>query len=105
MDQRGPDECWPWTAYRKPSGYGQFRLSKGRFLTASRIAVGLTIGRPVEANEDARLTADLVLAIRAEGFIWGNDQRWAKRLGVSSNSIRAARLGHHWKHLNEQAAS
>lgn len=148
VDQRGPDECWPWTAYCKPSGYGQFVLRKGRFVTASRIALGLTIGRPIEANEVAchkcdnppccnpshlligtqsdnaydcvskgranrargeatfssKLTEADVIAIRAEGFVWGNDQRWAKRLGVSSNTIRSARLGRHWKHLNEQVS-
>lgn len=25
VDQRGPDECWPWTACRNPFGYGTFR--------------------------------------------------------------------------------
>jgi hypothetical protein len=25
VDVRGIDECWPWTAYRHPRGYGQFK--------------------------------------------------------------------------------
>lgn len=43
VDQRGPDECWEWTAYRKPSGYGQFTLTKGVFITASRVSLALTM--------------------------------------------------------------
>lgn len=27
VDQRGPDECWPWLAYRNAHGYGQFNRS------------------------------------------------------------------------------
>lgn len=36
--------CWPWTAYCKPGGYGQFTLRKGRFITASRVAFALSKG-------------------------------------------------------------
>ncbi len=36
------DECWVWTAYRKPTGYGQFTLRKGVFLTASRVSLALS---------------------------------------------------------------
>lgn len=51
--RRGPDDCWEWTAYRKPGGYGQFVLRKGRFITASRVALALTLGRPISAGEVA----------------------------------------------------
>lgn len=27
VDQRGPDECWPWLAYHSPDGYGRFNRS------------------------------------------------------------------------------
>jgi hypothetical protein len=53
VDQRGPDECWPWLAYRKPSGYGQFTIVKGTYMTASRVALALTIGRPLLLGEVA----------------------------------------------------
>lgn len=53
VDQRGPEECWPWLAYCKPNGYGQFVLHKGAFRTASRIALALTLGRPLENKEVA----------------------------------------------------
>lgn len=36
----GPTACWPWTASRKPRGYGKFRLGR-RILTASRVAFAL----------------------------------------------------------------
>lgn len=53
VDRRGPDECWPWLAYRKPNGYGQFMLRKGFFITAHRVALALAIGRPLEIHEFA----------------------------------------------------
>ena len=48
-----PDECWPWLAYRRPFGYGQFTLSQAemayvgansRNAVASRVACALTYG-------------------------------------------------------------
>lgn len=53
VDQRGPDECWPWIAYRKPEGYGQFTLVKGTYITASRISLALSLGRPLATGEIA----------------------------------------------------
>jgi hypothetical protein len=53
VDRRGDDECWPWLAYRKPAGYGQFTVRKGVFATASRVALALTLGRPLVRGEVA----------------------------------------------------
>ncbi len=41
VDRRGPDECWPWLEHRKRSGYGQFVLRRGVFVTSSRVALAL----------------------------------------------------------------
>lgn len=29
VDKRGPDECWDWTAYTDPAGYGRFKVPDG----------------------------------------------------------------------------
>lgn len=42
VDIRGEDDCWEWQAYRKPTGYGQFTLRKGVFITASRASLAMT---------------------------------------------------------------
>lgn len=39
-----PDACWEWIAHRKARGYGQFTLKKGTFVTASRVALALSVG-------------------------------------------------------------
>ena len=39
----GPDACWPWTANRKPSGYGQFRLC-GRTHRSHRVGYEIQVG-------------------------------------------------------------
>lgn len=37
VDQRGPDDCWPWKAAKLTGGYGQWRLGK-RTIRAHRVA-------------------------------------------------------------------
>lgn len=48
----GPDACWPWTGHRIATGYGQVRV-RGKATTASRVALELSEGRPLEADEQA----------------------------------------------------
>jgi hypothetical protein len=36
--------CWEWTAYRKPGGYGQFTVRKGVFYNAHAVSYALTHG-------------------------------------------------------------
>lgn len=56
VDVRGADECWEWNAHRKASGYGQFVLSKGIFITASRASLAMVT--PLGPREVARHTCD-----------------------------------------------
>lgn len=44
VDQRGPDECWPWSKHCKDNGYGQFVIASGWHVTASRAAFALVNG-------------------------------------------------------------
>lgn len=41
VDRRGPDECWPWLAYCKENGYGQFFPVRGQPRYAHRFAYEL----------------------------------------------------------------
>ena len=43
VDRRGPDECWPWTGYRKSNGYGSF-WDGAQPLNAHRFALTLNVG-------------------------------------------------------------
>lgn len=43
VDQRGKDECWPWTACRLPRGYGRFGVDR-RVELAHRVAMFLQTG-------------------------------------------------------------
>jgi hypothetical protein len=46
IEQRGPDECWPWRLFRDPKGYGLFKLGgrRGRTMRAHRYAYELAYG-------------------------------------------------------------
>lgn len=45
VDQRGPDECWPWTgSATKKDGRGRFSV-RGRNVVAPRLAWGIANGR------------------------------------------------------------
>lgn len=44
VDVRGPDECWEWTGYRNPQGYGTFGVTYGDNRKAHRVAWELTNG-------------------------------------------------------------
>lgn len=43
VDRKGPEECWPWTAYLGKDGYGMLRHN-GRQQNAHRVAYELLIG-------------------------------------------------------------
>lgn len=45
VDRGCRDECWEWTAYRRPSGYGRISV-EGESRQASRIAYALEVGAP-----------------------------------------------------------
>lgn len=55
---QGPDACWPWRAGRDRQGYGKFWVRSGvgetgRTVHASRVALGLFLGRPVADDKSA----------------------------------------------------
>ena len=53
----GPDECWPWLGYCKPTGYGYWSPSyRGRNWQAHRLAFLLTHG--YEATNETCHTCD-----------------------------------------------
>lgn len=49
---RNPDECWPWRSGKDSHGYGHIKI-KGQWHTASRLALGLYLGRPVKPGLSA----------------------------------------------------
>jgi hypothetical protein len=44
VERRGPDECWEWTAFLSPNGYGKFAKSKGHMVLAHRFSFEMTHG-------------------------------------------------------------
>jgi HNH endonuclease len=44
VEQRAPDECWPWLAGKNGSGYGIFVLPGNSHITASRFALRIASG-------------------------------------------------------------
>ena len=44
VDKRGEDECWEWTAYKSPFGYGSLTIGKGYTEWAHRLSYKLNVG-------------------------------------------------------------
>jgi hypothetical protein len=44
VDQRDPDDCWPWTASLNRYGYGQFSVAPSKCGFAHRVAYELVVG-------------------------------------------------------------
>jgi len=57
VDHGGPDECWPWTAYRMKDGYGILQVGN-RPMLAHRLALSRKLGRPLERTELALHSCD-----------------------------------------------
>ena len=60
VDQRGPDECWPWTGATDKYGYGVFYIPhpkgskpRGHTVKAHRFSLSLKLGRDLERSEEA----------------------------------------------------
>lgn len=53
----GPDECWLWTGYIHPNGYGQFRFN-GRTSIATRVAWSIANNQPFPSGMDACHSCD-----------------------------------------------
>lgn len=47
VDEGGSDECWEWTAYKNPDGYGQFRLD-GSMVGSHRLSLRWKLGHKPE---------------------------------------------------------
>ena len=47
VDITGLDDCWAWTGYRLPKGYGTFGIGCQKYL-AHRVAYAVTHGKPGE---------------------------------------------------------
>jgi hypothetical protein len=53
VDRRGPDDCWPWKAAVDKDGYGVFGNDR-----AHRVALSMTLGRPLARGECALHSCD-----------------------------------------------
>lgn len=64
IDQRGPDECWPWTAATDRHGYGVYFVptpdgpKRGQTHKAHRLSLELKLGRALDRSEEARHKCD-----------------------------------------------
>jgi hypothetical protein len=55
VDRRGPGQCWPWTGGTS-NGYGSFRVSAGRTVSAHGFAKQLDTGEPCPPGQHPQHT-------------------------------------------------
>lgn len=112
VDERGPDECWPWLDRRR-SGYGILGVSnQGRRATVGAHVIALILAQGEDANGRFALhSCDNPPCCNPAHLRWGDQKqniadmhsrgRWSVGLGVeranaklSEDDVRAIRAAH-----------
>ena len=60
-----PKGCWEWIAYRYPTGYGHF-TREGKSGYSHRVALEMTLGRPLDPGEWALHKCDNTACVRVD---------------------------------------
>lgn len=94
----GPEACWPWTGAHVPLGYGTFWMDGG-YQRAPRVALLLSLGRPVPAHMDVLHRCDNPPCVNPAHLFEGNhqtnmrDMRAKRRDGWTTHPELVARRG------------
>ena len=71
VDVRGPDECWPWTGYTNPGGYGMMKIENGPGLV-THISLEIS-GRPRPVGLHALHSCHNPPCCNEKHLRWGTD--------------------------------
>jgi hypothetical protein len=99
--QRGkPDECWPWTACRQPSGYGQFRLwlpckRNGKTFFAHRLAYHLT-NQDLQDDSNVLHTCDNPPCCNPDHLVQGTQAENVRDMVRKGHVHSGRRSKHEW---------
>jgi hypothetical protein len=72
VSRRGSEECWKWTAYKTPDGYGRFIIGNDVF-TATHVGLAID-GRPRPAGFIAIHSCDNPPCVNPAHLRWGTTQ-------------------------------
>jgi hypothetical protein len=88
VDRKG-DGCWEWNRYRKPNGYGQFTLVKGRFVGAHTVSFALTNG-PIAAGQVICHHCDNPPCVRPDHLFAGTQSDNAHDMFTKGRTVRSS---------------
>ncbi len=86
VDKRGPDDCWEWTAYTNPGGYGMFGIGKSVYL-AHRVSYALANSDPGDLNVNH--TCDNPPCVNPAHLWFGTQQENISDMIVKDRQIHA----------------
>lgn len=89
--RRGPDECWTWTGFLDPCGYGRFRVD-GKMYGAHRWALGLVSGG-VREDLHALHSCDNPSCVNPAHLRWGTHQENVQERNAKKRQARGERNG------------
>jgi hypothetical protein len=106
VDQRGPDECWEWTASRNQFGYGQIMLGaygtggKARPFFAHRIAWELIHG-PIETGLFVLHRCDNPPCVNPAHLFLGDQSDNMKDAHAKGRTRQTFAIGHKGSHRTD----